>query len=100
MSLCQHGYTAFFDCPLCECPGCGRPQDLCVCHLKPRPAYHGAAGPLAEIEPLEEASPLAATWARNEAERADQRGRLADEIAGGVAFLLLIVGGFVALHLK
>lgn len=32
MSLCPHGYTMFFDCPLCECPGCGRPQDICSCH--------------------------------------------------------------------
>ncbi len=40
-----------------------------------------------------------ATWARAEVEHADQRGRLVDEIAGGVAFLLLILGGFLALHL-
>lgn len=46
MSLCQHGYTEFYDCPLCECQGCGRTQDVCVCHLEPSPAYHGAAGPV------------------------------------------------------
>lgn len=46
MSLCVHGYSSFWDCPICECPGCGRTQDACVCHLEPRPAYHGAAGPL------------------------------------------------------
>lgn len=50
MSLCQHGYSAFWDCPLCECPGCGRPQDLCTCHLNPAPEYHGAAGPVAKPE--------------------------------------------------
>lgn len=32
MSLCRHGYTAFWDCPLCECPGCGFVQDACRCH--------------------------------------------------------------------
>ena len=46
MSLCQHGYTANWDCPICECPGCGRTQDGCVCHFEPRPIYHGAAGPV------------------------------------------------------
>jgi hypothetical protein len=32
MSLCEHGYTAFWDCPMCDCPGCERPQSECVCH--------------------------------------------------------------------
>ena len=36
MSLCPHGYTAIFDCPHCDCPGCARPQDACVCHLETR----------------------------------------------------------------
>jgi hypothetical protein len=36
VSLCPHGYTAIFDCPICECPGCARPQDACVCHLEQR----------------------------------------------------------------
>ncbi len=83
MSLCPHGYTMFFDCPLCDCPGCGRPQDLCNCHDHEVPA-----------------APLVTSWAQSEISHADQRGRLADEIAGGVAFLLFIVGGFVALHLR
>lgn len=52
MSLCVHGFTNFFDCPECECPGCGRTQDCCVCHLSPAPVYHGAAGPVPSIEPL------------------------------------------------
>lgn len=50
MSLCPHGYSAFWDCPVCECPGCGRTQDGCVCHLEPRPPYHGAAGP--QVHPI------------------------------------------------
>ncbi len=33
--LCEHGYTANFDCPICECPGCGRTCDACVCHVEP-----------------------------------------------------------------
>jgi hypothetical protein len=28
--------TTIFDCPHCECPGCARPQDACVCHLEGR----------------------------------------------------------------
>ncbi len=51
MSLCPHGYTAFFDCPHCECPVCGRPQDGCVCHLEPAapqaPAVTGNGAPSA-----------------------------------------------------
>jgi hypothetical protein len=59
MSLCPHGFTAFWDCPECECPGCGRTQDACVCHLEPRPEYHGAAGPLPVVErPREDSSDL------------------------------------------
>ena len=49
MSLCPHGYTAFWDCPICECPFCERPQDSCICHLEPAapqaPAVTGNAAP-------------------------------------------------------
>jgi len=79
VSLCPHGYSAFWDCPLCECPGCGRPQDLCNCHLE-RAIEHRLVA--AELE------------------RADRTGTLADEIAGGVAFVLLLAGGYIALHLQ
>lgn len=54
MSLCQHGYTSHWDCPICECSVCGRTQDSCVCHLDPFPGYHGAAGPLPVVEKPEE----------------------------------------------
>lgn len=50
MGLCIHGYTAMYDCPNCECPGCGRTQDQCVCHQDPKPEYRGAAGPVAQPE--------------------------------------------------
>ena len=30
--LCEHGYTAFYDCPHCLCPGCGKAQAECSCH--------------------------------------------------------------------
>lgn len=30
--LCEHGYTLHFDCPECDCPGCGEKQDRCICH--------------------------------------------------------------------
>lgn len=30
--LCQHGYTAFYDCPQCLCPSCGRPEADCRGH--------------------------------------------------------------------
>jgi len=43
MSLCPHGYTANWDCPHCECVWCDRTAENCVCHLDPRPEYHGAA---------------------------------------------------------
>lgn len=38
MSTCEHGYTAFFDCPHCLCPGCEQPMDGCVCHELARQA--------------------------------------------------------------
>jgi len=31
MSLCEHGFTAFYDCPYCECPNCERSMDECRC---------------------------------------------------------------------
>lgn len=30
--ICEHGYTANFDCPVCPCPcGSGKPCGDCVC---------------------------------------------------------------------
>lgn len=32
MSLCEHGYTANWDCPICECNcGSGKPAGECRC---------------------------------------------------------------------
>lgn len=30
--LCEHGFTASWDCPHCDCAGCGRAQAECTCH--------------------------------------------------------------------
>lgn len=27
--ICEHGYTAGFDCPYCLCPVCGKPEAEC-----------------------------------------------------------------------
>ena len=32
MSTCEHGYTAFYDCPYCLCPRCEWPMEICDCH--------------------------------------------------------------------
>ena len=98
MSLCPHGYTAFFDCPLCECYGCGRQQDLCVCHEEPRPTYHGAAGPIPEIEPAPHRA-LITRWVQHELEQTDRKASVLDEIAGAAGLVLLLIGAFLALHL-
>lgn len=31
---CEHGYTFMFDCPICLCPVCDRPESECApgCH--------------------------------------------------------------------
>lgn len=31
MALCEHGYTAFYDCPQCACPRCAQPMADCNC---------------------------------------------------------------------
>lgn len=37
MSLCPHGYTENWDCPICECPcGSGLPCDQCACQGDPQ----------------------------------------------------------------
>lgn len=35
MSTCEHGYTAFYDCPYCLCPGCEAAMENCTCNAEP-----------------------------------------------------------------
>lgn len=32
MSTCEHGFTAFYDCPYCLCPRCEWPMGICDCY--------------------------------------------------------------------
>lgn len=102
MSLCPHGYTAFFDCPLCECPGCGRPQDICNCHERELVYRTTDSTRLpAEFRQIDAAPPqFIRDFTTYELERAGRRGTLVDEIVGGVGLVLLLAGAFLALHLR
>lgn len=41
MSLCEHGYTANWDCPICPCAcGSGAPAGGCTCIMAEAPTLH------------------------------------------------------------
>jgi len=43
---------------------------------------------------------LITRWVQHELEQTDRKASVIDEIAGGVAFVLLLAGGYIALHLQ
>jgi len=93
MGLCQHGYTAFWDCPLCECPGCGRPQDLCTCHDQQQAPEHATAEPAPRRALVED-------WVQHEVAKADRNLSAVDELVGTAGLVLVLIGAFFALHLQ
>lgn len=53
MSLCEHGYTANWDCPHCECPcGSGKPVDSCGCVMAEAPLLDAATDDRAPMAPV------------------------------------------------